>query len=176
MNGLRLLADVYVHPSGTCDRAGATLLGDNAAGSVTYSFDAAGTVTFACQAGTHCEAGQIVTITAGGGGGAAACEIASDCGGQVWNDCASSCPEVCGQPAPMVCNFACNAVYDCPDGQYFDVDAGGVCVASEADCAAGEFELPPGVAMGRPFTKSAPVTKGVPVTATAEERTSDWSF
>merc|ERR1719231_1526603 len=169
--------NVYVHPSGTCDRAGATLLGDNDAGSVTYTFDTAETVTFACQAGSHCESGQIITITAGGssGGGGEVCELHSNCGGQVWNDCASSCPEICGQPGAMICNTMCNAWYDCPNGQFFDAEAGGVCVA-ESDCTS-VFELPPGVSMGRPFTKSASLTKSAPpVTAVIEERTSDWSF
>ena len=56
--------NVYIHPTGTCDRDGGSLLGGNDAGSVTYTFTEPGPVTFACQAGSHCDSGQIVTITA----------------------------------------------------------------------------------------------------------------
>ena len=32
------------------------------------------------------------------------CTQGTDCGGQVWNTCASSCPSICGTPGPMMCN------------------------------------------------------------------------
>lgn len=35
---------------------------------------------------------------------APACQVGGDCGGQVWNDCGSSCPLVCGQMVGM-CNM-----------------------------------------------------------------------
>jgi len=54
--------NVYLHPSGSCDTDGATLLGDNSAGTATYDFSEPGTFTFACQVGSHCDAGQIITV------------------------------------------------------------------------------------------------------------------
>merc|ERR1711988_1008673 len=66
--------NVYIHPSGTCDTADAVLLGDSDAGSASYTFELAETVTFACQVGNHCDAGQIVTITAA----ASACALPGD--------------------------------------------------------------------------------------------------
>jgi hypothetical protein len=56
--------NVYLHPSGSCDQNNAELVGDTDAGSVTYTFDAAGTYTFACNVGSHCNQGQIITVTA----------------------------------------------------------------------------------------------------------------
>ena len=59
--------NVFIHPSGDCSHDGSTELGGNDAGSVTYTFTEAGPITFACQAGSHCDSGQIVTITASDG-------------------------------------------------------------------------------------------------------------
>eukprot|EP01052_Picozoa_sp_SAG31_P038999 SAG31_NODE_5318_length_2613_cov_1.905330_4_plen_191_part_00 len=58
--------NVYIHPSGNCDTTDAILLGDNDAGSASYTFDSEETVTFACEVNGHCVAGQIVTISASG--------------------------------------------------------------------------------------------------------------
>ena len=96
--------DVYLHPSGSCDRAGAVLIGDNAdgdgarhqrihqttsnvsncnyisaltpraslaavtRGGVSHQFTEPGSYTFACQMGSHCDSGQIVTVVVTAGG------------------------------------------------------------------------------------------------------------
>jgi plastocyanin len=53
--------NVFLHPTGTCDAAGATEVGSSS-GAV-YTFTAAGSFTFACEVGQHCESGQILTFT-----------------------------------------------------------------------------------------------------------------
>ena len=106
---------------------------------------------------------------------AARCQAGADCGGQVWNDCGSPCPLLCGSPAPSSCIESCQAGFQCPNGQWHDIDAGGVCVDSESACANGAVELPPGVGVGRPFTMLAPATKGLPIVAAIVERVSDWA-
>jgi len=108
-----------------------------------------------------------------GGGGdsdgeSSDCVQGADCGGQEWNDCGTSCPSICGSPAAQFCNFACNAEYQCTDGQFFD-GVTGTC-EGEGDCTE-QFSLPPGVAMGRPFSVQSAL-----LTATIEECTSDWSL
>ena len=57
--------NVFLHPTGTCDAAGATEVGSTS-GAV-YTFTAAGSFTFACEVGQHCESGQILTFTVAGG-------------------------------------------------------------------------------------------------------------
>eukprot|EP01046_Picozoa_sp_COSAG06_P024150 COSAG06_NODE_1953_length_7994_cov_40.573583_2_plen_450_part_00 len=60
--------NVYLHPSGDCSEAGATGPTSGSAGTSGAAFDLAraGTYTFACDVGSHCELGQIVTITVTG--------------------------------------------------------------------------------------------------------------
>jgi len=53
--------NVYHHPSGTCSDAGATLVGSDSGAS--WTAPSAGTFVFACDVGSHCEWGQIVTVT-----------------------------------------------------------------------------------------------------------------
>eukprot|EP01046_Picozoa_sp_COSAG06_P043907 COSAG06_NODE_5827_length_3254_cov_3.707132_2_plen_238_part_00 len=95
----------------------------------------------------------------------AACTMGSDCGGQVWNTCASSCPDICGQPGPMMCNMMCNQAYVCSFGECFN-EASGACETSS-----GGGVLPPGVVPGRPFltAKEAPLFARV-----VEHAVSDW--
>jgi len=54
--------NVYLHPRGSCDEAGSTLVGAEDDSPVTFVFDQAGTYTFACQIPGHCAQGQIVTF------------------------------------------------------------------------------------------------------------------
>jgi len=79
---------------------------------------------------------------------AAVCVQGTDCGGQVWNDCGTSCPALCGSPPMMMCNMMCNAAFQCPNGLSWD-DVVGECVESGA--CTNQFVLPPGMALGRPF-------------------------
>ncbi|CAJ1931020.1 unnamed protein product [Cylindrotheca closterium] len=56
--------NVYIHPTGDCDEMGSVLVGENA-GPALYTFseeDAGQTITFACDIGSHCEAGQIISF------------------------------------------------------------------------------------------------------------------
>ena len=53
--------NVFLHPTGTCDAAGATEVGSSS-GAV-YTFTEAGSFTFACEVGGHCGSGQILTFT-----------------------------------------------------------------------------------------------------------------
>ena len=87
---------------------------------------------------------------------AAVCAMGVDCGGQVWNECGTSCPSVCGQPAPMMCNMMCNAAFQCPDNQCFN-EATGTCESSGSGngIVVGVGVLPPDLAIGRPFMGSA---------------------
>lgn len=54
------------------------------------------------------------------------CALHSDCGGQLWNECGTSCPLICGVARASVCNMMCNAQYECPYMTCFD-EAAGVC-------------------------------------------------
>jgi hypothetical protein len=99
---------------------------------------------------------------------APACAMSADCGGQVWNDCGTSCPAICGEPAPMMCNMMCNAAYQCPSGECWD-EASGSCMAGGGG---GGGTLPPGIAPGRPFLNTA---KLAPVKAVSHSVVSDWS-
>ncbi len=95
------------------------------------------------------------------------CAMGEDCGGQVWNDCGTSCPALCGQAPMMMCNMMCNAAFQCPNALSFD-DVTGQCVESGA--CTNEFVLPPGMALGRPFLTVAKA----PSTASPVEVMSDW--
>ena len=55
---------MFVHPSGDCTEDGATLVGDAspATYTVTDADVASGSVTFACDVGSHCESGMILTF------------------------------------------------------------------------------------------------------------------
>ena len=56
------------------------------------------------------------------------CAQGEDCGGQVWTDCGSACPEVCGAETAMMCTMNCVAEYQCPAGVCFS-DVSGACEA-----------------------------------------------
>ena len=86
-----------------------------------------------------------------------ACALGGDCGGQVQTSCGTNCPPTCGSPQAMICNLMCFNGFQCPSGgnaNWFDPETG-TCVA-EAACT-NDFgnSLPPGIALGRPFTVSA---------------------
>ena len=104
------------------------------------------------------------------------CTQGDDCGGQVWNTCASSCPAICGYPGPMMCNMMCNQKYECPFGQCFDEQTG-TCEDSR-NYPSG---LPPGIAPGRPFLAAMAAkeedypTAEFSVLAGAVEMPSDWN-
>ena len=76
------------------------------------------------------------------------CSLGQNCGNQVWQDCGTSCPLMCGQIEPMMCNMMCNVGYQCDNGLWWD-DVTKMCVENTA-CSV-QLELPPGVAIGRPF-------------------------
>jgi len=94
------------------------------------------------------------------------CTMGAECGGQVWNDCGTSCPAICGQAPAMMCNMMCNAAFQCPNALMWD-DVTGECV--NADACTEQFVLPPGMALGRPF-----LTAKAPSTASPVEVLSDW--
>ena len=98
---------------------------------------------------------------------AVSCVQGTDCGGQVWNDCGTSCPALCGEPPMQMCNMMCNAAFQCPRALSWDAEVG-ACVAAD-DCTV-QFVLPPGMAIGRPFLTVAEV----PSTASPVEVLSDW--
>ena len=96
------------------------------------------------------------------------CTQGADCGGQVWNDCGTSCPLVCGNPPPQMCNMMCNSAFQCTSrAPWWDNNAG-QCV-TEAECS-DVFVLPPGMAIGRPFL----TVQETPSTAVPLEALSDW--
>jgi len=76
---------------------------------------------------------------------------------KVWNDCASSCSQTCGASMPMMCNMMCNQECACPSNlPVWDASAMmgmGQCVASNSACTM--QMLPPGIAIGRPFSVAA---------------------
>lgn len=53
--------NVFIHPTGTCDEAGAIEVGQTSGASYTFTKDDVGEVVFACDVQSHCESGQIVT-------------------------------------------------------------------------------------------------------------------
>lgn len=92
-----------------------------------------------------------------------ACEIGDNCGGQVWSDCGSSCPLVCYSAIPALCNMMCNSIYQCPSNLWWD-DTNKLCVDENA-C---QNELPPGIAIGRPYIDK------VVVQSCVTESNGDW--
>ena len=85
--------------------------------------------------GETCNVGNIV------------CNRGNDCGGQVWNDCGTSCPLICSEPEIMMCNMMCNPEYQCPSNLWWDSEIS-ECV-EQTDCS---IVLPPDIAIGRPYT------------------------
>jgi plastocyanin len=60
--------DVWIHPTGTCNNAGAVNIGSSSG--TTYTFtenDAGETLTFVCDIGSHCEAGMLMDVIVGDG-------------------------------------------------------------------------------------------------------------
>ena len=55
--------DVHIHPSGTCDEAGAKLVSDTPGATYTFKEADVGKVVFACDVKDHCAEGQIITFT-----------------------------------------------------------------------------------------------------------------
>ena len=56
--------NVYIHPTGDCEESGRVLVGDRG-GPAPYTFtadDGGKTTTFACDIGSHCEIGQMVSF------------------------------------------------------------------------------------------------------------------
>lgn len=63
------LHNVNLHPTGTCDEAGATLVAPSSmTATASWTATAAGTFVFACDMGDHCESGQVVTVTVNAAG------------------------------------------------------------------------------------------------------------
>ena len=127
--------------------------------------------------GTCCNTQCVTFVEGGGGGGGSAdvCAQGDDCGGQVRNECGSSCPDTCGAPAGF-CNMMCVNGFFCPSGMAFHVDAGEC--REIINQAAMECREPPQIAVGRPFMSagSGELTLGnVPITASPVEVFSDWS-
>ena len=58
--------NVYRHVEANCNTDGSTLVGNSGGGATTYTFTDAdladGEVVFACQVGSHCTSGQILTV------------------------------------------------------------------------------------------------------------------
>ncbi len=113
---------------------------------------------------------------------AASCGQGQDCGGQVWNDCGTSCPAICGQPAAMICNMMCNAEFQCPIGQCFNEQTG-QCEQGGGDAILGGGL--PVLVPGRPFLATAKYDptphkydptphKVAPITSSAVGGASDW--
>jgi plastocyanin len=135
--------NVYLHPSGDCDQTDATgpTTGSADTSGATFALAEAGTYVFACDVGSHCENGQIVTITvsaaaepepcpAGAAGDPGACvdcptgKFSADAGSAICLACAA------GTYADMVGATACTA---CAAGTYLDVTGGAACNACPAD-------------------------------------------
>ena len=98
------------------------LLSDFGSASATSDLDASGTV----------DVNDLLALLSAFGStcvdvSAPTCTLGSDCGGQVWNDCGSSCPSICGTP-PGMCNMMCNAAYQCGQDQCWN-EATGACEA-----------------------------------------------
>ncbi len=61
--------DVWIYPSGTCDPTGGIQIGSIDDNPTTYVFtesEAGSTITFACDVGTHCQAGMLMDVTVAG--------------------------------------------------------------------------------------------------------------
>ena len=152
-------------PAGQCNmREG------NCCASSCQAFEApAAECTGCCPEGAYCFAADPPCCA----DRAPACTQGADCGGQVWNDCGTSCPLICGQPEAQMCNMMCNAAFQCPSRTPWWDDVAGTCVSVDA-CTIG---LPggPDLAIGRPFLKYDPTPhKMTPITSTAVGGASDW--
>lgn len=180
-----------------CDPSGATQVGGNTDSPASFTFTEAGAYTFACHAGSHCDNGQIVTFTVGGGGGAGECNgccppgadcfapdpaccaercaSGDDCGGQEWTDCGSPCAPVCGQGGGMICAEVCMTGFFCPRtrGGTQSWDPGTLSCVEATECSIDPVELPPGIAIGRPFTLG---DMAVPAVSGVVEMESDWAL
>ena len=58
--------NVWIYPSGTCDPSGGVEIGSINDNPTTYVFPenlAGSTVTFACEVGSHCDAGMLMNVT-----------------------------------------------------------------------------------------------------------------
>ena len=120
--------ELRIHPTGTCDAAGATLIGDNSEGtSYTFSQDdcpadaendgsGPATVTFACDHYMHCEGGQIITFNLLGCQSRPATPSDQCEGGlgprlqAVHDECCDEPGEDCSSGAPASCNPGCALV------------------------------------------------------------------
>ena len=105
----------------------------------------------------------------------AACGQGEDCGGQVWNGCASSCPAICGQDGPMICNMMCNQAFECPNRQCFNEQTGECEAGGGGGGGGGDLPI---LVPGRPFLASAKYDptphKVAPITSSAVGGASDW--
>ena len=62
--------NVFIHPSGNCDETGRVDFGGTSSpASYTFAEEDIGEMIFACDIGSHCESGQIVTFNVIAGGG-----------------------------------------------------------------------------------------------------------
>jgi plastocyanin len=111
--------NVFLHPSGTCNQRGSTLVGSRSARNGKFTFTKPGKYTFACQVGSHCNQGQIVTFTVGGGGSAPPpppSGPAPVCANSPRQACKMMCPPVriscpmgqCAMRQGNCCNFKCS--------------------------------------------------------------------
>ena len=111
---------MFVHPSGDCTEDGATLVGDTspATYTVTDADVASGSITFACDVGSHCESGMILTFQVDSSRGDDAGRDETD---QFLPFCAGGCSTV--QPGAMTC-------FDCLAGQFCPTD----CICGQDCC------------------------------------------
>jgi plastocyanin len=109
--------NVFLHPSGTCNQRGSTLVGSQSARKGSFTFTKPGKYTFACQVGSHCNQGQIVTFTVGGGGSAPPPSgPAPVCANSPRQACKMMCPPVqiscpmgqCAMRQGNCCSFKCS--------------------------------------------------------------------
>lgn len=140
--------NVYLHPSQSCSTRGATLVGSESTRKGSFKFTKPGKYTFACQVGSHCSMGQIVTFTVGGQGAPPpppappppappppppSCARGSLCGGQIQTMCGTNCPNICGKPSRPFCNKMCFRGIQCPRNMWWD-DSQGKCLSSQYSC------------------------------------------
>ena len=112
--------NVLIHPSGDCTEDGATLVGETspATYTVTDADVASGSITFACDVGSHCESGMILTFQVDSGRGD---DTGRDETDQSLPFCAGDCHTT--QPGAMTC-------YDCLAGQFCPTD----CICGQDCC------------------------------------------
>jgi hypothetical protein len=73
---------------------------------------------------------------ADGPGGGAPCTFGAQCGGQIYSECGSHCPNICGQPPAQACIMLCAVGWQCPASQYWNGGVNGTtasCV-NQAEC------------------------------------------